>query len=71
MAELLSAIEQKREPGNNPLNNLRGLAMCFAAVASAESGKSVEVGKAKRVPIERCSVAAAKPAAKPSAGKAA
>ena len=61
MAELLSSIEQKREPGNNPLNNLRGLAICFAAVASAESGKSVEVGKAKRVPFERCSVAPAKP----------
>lgn len=67
MAELLSSIEQKREPGNNPINNLRGLAICFAAVASAESGKWVEVGKAKRVPIERCSVAAAKP----EAGKAA
>ena len=63
MGELLSAIEQKREPANNPLNNLRGLATCFAAVASAESGKSVEVGKAKRVPIDRCSVAAAKPSA--------
>jgi len=60
MAELLCAIEQKRAPGNNPLDNLRGLAMCFAAVASAESGKSVDVGKARRVPIERCSVAAAK-----------
>jgi predicted dehydrogenase len=61
MGELLSAIEQKREPGNNSRDNLRGLAICFAAVASAESGKPVEVGKAKRVPIERCSVAAAKP----------
>jgi predicted dehydrogenase len=60
MAELLSSIEQKRTPGNNPIDNLRGLAMCFAAVASAESGKPVEVGKAKRVPIERCSVAAQK-----------
>jgi predicted dehydrogenase len=60
MGELLCAIEQKREPTNNPRNNLRGLALCFAAVASAESGKSVEAGKAKRVPINRCSVAAAK-----------
>jgi predicted dehydrogenase len=61
MAELLAAIEQDREPANNPLDNLKGLAMCFAAVASAESGKPVEVGRAKRVPVERCSVAAAKP----------
>jgi predicted dehydrogenase len=60
MAELLSSIEQRREPANNPLDNLRGLAICFAAVASAESGKPVAVGKARRVPIERCSVAAAK-----------
>lgn len=56
MAELLQSIEQKREPVNNPLNNLEGLAICFAAVASAESGQPVEVGKAKKVPIERCRV---------------
>ncbi|HLL90045.1 MAG TPA: Gfo/Idh/MocA family oxidoreductase [Tepidisphaeraceae bacterium] len=62
MAELLCAIEQDREPINNPLDNLKGLAICFAAVASAESGKPVEVGKVKKVPVERCSVAAAKPA---------
>jgi predicted dehydrogenase len=59
MGELLSAIEQNREP-ENPLDNLRGLGMCFAAVASAESGRSVEVSKARKVPFERCSVAAAK-----------
>lgn len=57
MGELLSAIEQKREPVNNPLDNLRGLAICFAAVASAESGKPVEVGKARKVPLARCMVA--------------
>jgi predicted dehydrogenase len=67
MGELLSAIEQKREPINNPLNNLRSLAMCFAAVASAESGQPVEVGKAKTVPAKRCSI----PSAKPKPGKAA
>jgi len=59
MAELLSAIEGKREPSNNPIDNLGGLAICFAAVASAESGKPVEVGKARKVPVERCSVASA------------
>lgn len=66
MAELLSAIEQNRQPSNNPLDNLRGLAICFAAVASAESGKPVEVGKARRVPVQRCSVAA-----QPAGGKSA
>jgi predicted dehydrogenase len=56
MAELLCAIEQKREPINSARSSLKGLAICFAAVASAESGKPVEVGKARRVPIDRCTV---------------
>ena len=57
MAELLWSIEQAREPGNSAASSLRGLAICFAAVASAESGKPVAVGKAQRVPLARCSVA--------------
>lgn len=36
MAELLSAIEEDREPSNSARNNLRSLELCFAAVASAE-----------------------------------
>lgn len=36
MAELLSAIEEDREPSNSGRNNLRSLELCFAAVASAE-----------------------------------
>ena len=60
MGELLQSIEQERTPVNNALDNLNGLAICFAAVASAESGKPVEVGKARKVPIARCSVAAAR-----------
>ncbi len=36
MAELLCAIEQDRQPLNNARDNLRGLAMCFAAAASAD-----------------------------------
>lgn len=36
MAELLSAIEDGREPSNSARNNLRSLELCFAAVASAE-----------------------------------
>jgi predicted dehydrogenase len=58
MAELLSAIEKNREPSNSAHSTLPGLAICFAAVASAELGKPVEVGKAKRVPSERCTVRA-------------
>jgi predicted dehydrogenase len=36
MAELLSAIEEGREPYNSARDNLRSLELCFAAVASAE-----------------------------------
>jgi predicted dehydrogenase len=36
MAELLSAIEDGREPYNSARDNLRSLELCFAAVASAE-----------------------------------
>ncbi len=57
MGELLSAIEQKREPGNNPRSNLRGLAMCFAAVRSAESGRPETVGKVRSVNMKTCGVA--------------
>jgi hypothetical protein len=36
MAELLSAIEEDREPTNSARDNLRSLELSFAAVASAE-----------------------------------
>jgi predicted dehydrogenase len=49
MAELLSAIEQKREPLNGARVNLRGLALCFAACASADSGKPVVPGKVRKI----------------------
>lgn len=54
MGELLCAIEQKRQPVNNPQNNLRGLAMCFAAVKSAESGRPETVGKVRTVNMKTC-----------------
>ena len=41
MAELLCAIEEKREPENSARLNLRTLALCFAALESADSGKPV------------------------------
>lgn len=43
MAELLCAIEEEREPVNSARNNLRSLALCFAAVQSAERGEAITV----------------------------
>ncbi len=44
MAELLSAIEEQREPVNNARQNLKSLALSFAAVESAETGMPVVPG---------------------------
>jgi predicted dehydrogenase len=41
MGELLSAIEDNRQPSNNARDNLRSLALCFAAVKSADAGRPV------------------------------
>jgi predicted dehydrogenase len=49
MAELLCAIEEDREPSNSARNNLRSLALCFAAVASAERGEPVTPGEVGRM----------------------
>jgi predicted dehydrogenase len=53
MAELLSSIEEKREPMNSARNNLASLALCFAAVASAERGKPVVPGSVKQLPTPK------------------
>jgi len=50
MGELLCAIEENREPSNSARNNLRGLEVCFAAVASADSGNPETPGKVRRLP---------------------
>jgi predicted dehydrogenase len=50
MAELLSSIEQGREPMNSARNNLASLELCFAAVASAERGKPVVPGAVRKLP---------------------
>ncbi|MDD4220034.1 MAG: Gfo/Idh/MocA family oxidoreductase [Sphaerochaetaceae bacterium] len=44
MAELLCAIEEQREPENSGRNNLDSLALCFAAIESAKSGKAIKPG---------------------------
>lgn len=59
MGELVCAIEQKRQPSHNARNNLNSLALCFAAVASAERGEPVVPGsvqslmEAERRPASR------------------
>ena len=50
MAELLSAVEERREPLNGARANLDSLALCFAAVESAHTGESVVPGAVRRLP---------------------
>jgi hypothetical protein len=50
MAELLTAIEEQREPANGARGNLHGLALCFAAVASAERHEPVVPGTVRTLP---------------------
>ena len=50
MAELLCAIEENREPSNSARDNLRSLALCYAAVASAERNEPVVPGTVRRLP---------------------
>lgn len=49
MGELLCAIEEDREPANRARDNLHGLALCFAAIASAEEKKPKRPGDARRL----------------------
>ena len=51
MAELLCAIEENREPANGARENLRSLALAFAAVASAYSGAPQTPGTVRHLPI--------------------
>lgn len=43
MGELLSAIEEDREPQNSFRNNLQSLELCFAALESSETGQVVRL----------------------------
>ena len=51
MGELLCAIEERRQPSNDAQANLRSLALCFAAVASAQTGSPVRPGDVRQLPI--------------------
>lgn len=57
MGELLCAIEQNRTPDNNAADNLRSMAICFAAVKSAESGRPELIGRVRRLNRKNCEVA--------------
>lgn len=50
MGELLLAIEEGREPEHGAQSNLRSLALCFAAVASADDGLPKRPGDIRRMP---------------------
>ncbi len=50
MGELLCAIEENREPLNSARENLRSLALCFAAIASASDGEAKVPGAVRRLP---------------------
>jgi predicted dehydrogenase len=50
MGELLRAVEEKREPQNSARNNLESLALCFAAIASADRAGPVVPGSVRRLP---------------------
>lgn len=47
MGELLCAIEDNREPINGAAENLKSLAITFAAIKSAKEGTEIDVGEAR------------------------
>ncbi|MCA9191184.1 MAG: Gfo/Idh/MocA family oxidoreductase [Planctomycetales bacterium] len=50
MGELLCAIESGRESTISARDNLQSLELCFAAIASADSGMPVKPGNVRRIP---------------------
>lgn len=49
MGELLLSIEEGRQASIHARNNLASLALCFAAIASADSGKPIVPGTIRRL----------------------
>jgi len=49
MGELLCAIEDDRTPSNCAAENLKSLALTFAAIQSRISGKEVTIGDVRRL----------------------
>lgn len=50
MGELLCAIEEGRTPFNNAVDNLRSLALAFAAIGSARDNQPKRPGEVRRLP---------------------
>lgn len=50
MGELLCAIEEDREPANSARNNLKSLALCYAAIASANDFQPKIPGHVRELP---------------------
>lgn len=50
MGELLCAIEENREPQNNARDNLKSLALCFAAIEASAVGTSQIPGTVRQLP---------------------
>ncbi len=50
MGELLCAIEEQRTPNNNARENLKSLALAFAAIASTRDGLPKVPGEVRRLP---------------------
>ena len=48
MGELICAIEENRETLHSAENNLKSLELCYAALASADSGEVVKVGSVRK-----------------------
>jgi predicted dehydrogenase len=53
MGELLCAIEEGRQPSHSARENLKSLAICFAAVKSADTGRAVKPGEAVTLDLPR------------------
>jgi predicted dehydrogenase len=50
MGELLCAIEENRPPQNNARDNLKSLALCFAAIQASTAGKPQVPGEVRKLP---------------------
>lgn len=50
MGELLCAVEEGRTPFNSAVDNLRSLALAFAAIGSAHDGQPKRPGEVRRLP---------------------
>jgi predicted dehydrogenase len=49
LGEFLRAVEEDREPSNSARNNIGTLELCFAVVASADTGQPVKPGTVKSI----------------------